>query len=182
MTAHPPPPHPGQDAVARLRELLPVLYRTGVQPDRLFTHTPALVDLLAPADGPGDTRYHRARRARRLLVAAVADVGPPPCDRALRILLHLDCDPTRPPPATLTDRRAQAGALFTPPLRADTFRRPRHEGRLTRALAFALFYRIAPDPAAPRRPGRASASVHAARPPAPPAGPPRTDAPPHDPE
>jgi hypothetical protein len=150
MTAR-PHPESGSDAVGLIRDALPVLYHTGVEPDVLLACAPALVDLLAPPGGAGDADVHRAHRARGLLAAAVADVGPPPCDRALRILLGLESDPARPPAATLTGRRAQAGVLFTPPLLPDTFRRPRHEGRLTRALAFAVFYRLRPDPAAPVR-------------------------------
>jgi hypothetical protein len=153
--------HSDPDPVRRLTRLLTGLYKHGGIPYAADLITgpdgTALIDIVSP-DLPGaGTLTDRAIRTHRMIVAAVAALGPPASQALTALLdLHPAARHARRPNLTLTERRHQAGTAFNPQLEGDTVRR-HHERRLTIVLAFELYQRrrhdatTEPDPT-PGRP------------------------------
>jgi hypothetical protein len=154
------------DPVTLLVPLVGALYARGVPhaSDLLATvEGKALVDLLAPARAGAGTVHDRAVSAHRVVVAAVAAVGPP-ARHALEALLdlHPAATPGRRLVLTLTERRERAGGFYR--VSGATVAR-HHEEKLTLALAMELQQRRA----AADRTTRAADRRRPAAPPPPPA-------------
>ncbi len=141
-----PPGHPEPAPVSRLAGLVAALYKPGIPHAADLVAADAgreLVDVLHPPrphTGTPDDAHARALDAHRMIVAAVAALGPPASAALAALLdLHPATRRGRRPLLNLTERREQAGAAYH--VAGETIRR-HHEGTLTLALAMELYRRL----------------------------------------
>jgi hypothetical protein len=143
---HIDPPH----LVEQIQAALPDLYRFGGRSGDLMATGTAFLNLVLPDDNRL-ALADRAIQAEAILTAACTALGTPDGDAAkvllgLRTLIRTSRTSrtsTTAPGAlrtTLTARRDHAATLYD--IKPGTFRRPRHEGRLTTHLAVEIYRRL----------------------------------------